>query len=249
MKQGRIKLLMPWRTLAGMASEPGEMSWYGPVTPAQARDLAAAAAADAGARWSLIITDDDGHAIAFAVLRHPRDTREPGLTGEVTLTITASLAAGLNHSDEMRHRARQLLTGLDPAVASLLEDAIAVADKAAVEAEFRAMMDEAAGGCAHSTEVGSYKVPETMRRWLIARDRTCRNPICRHRATQCDMDHTFPFDKGGRTCPCGLGALCRTHHRRKQLLGWHVEQDGRGTFTWITPAGLTYQKEPHKYLV
>ncbi|HSZ43462.1 MAG TPA: DUF222 domain-containing protein [Trebonia sp.] len=249
LKQGRIKLLIPWRTLAEMTSAPGELSWFGPVTPGQARDLARAAAADAGARWSLIVTDDDGHAIAFAVLRHPRETETPGLMGEITLTITASLAASLNHSDEMRDRARQLLTGLDPATARLLEEAIGAADKAAVEAELRAILDETAGGCAHTQQADGYKVPETMRRWLMARDRTCRNPICRHRATQCDMDHTLAFGKGGRTCPCDLGAVCRRHHRLKQADGWHLEQDGKGTFTWTTPAGLAYRQEPHQYLV
>ena len=134
-------------------------------------------------------------------------------------------------------------------MAALLEEAIAVADKAALEAELGAVLDAAAGGCAHATQVAAYKVPETMRRWLVARDRTCRNPICRHRATQCDMDHTHPFDQGGRTCPCGLGALCRHHHQLKQADGWHLEQDGKGTFTWTTPAGLTYRQEPHHYAI
>ncbi|MGH3165965.1 MAG: HNH endonuclease [Trebonia sp.] len=248
-RQGRIKLLTPWRTLAGMAGEPGDLTWFGDVTPGTARDLARAAATDQGARWSLIVTGDDGHAIAYAVLRHPRETGTPGLVGEITLTIAASLAAGLNYDEEMRERARQMLAGLAPELAALLEEAISVADKAAAEAELRAIMDEAAGGCAHTMEVASYKVPETMRRWLAARDRICRNPICRQRAAQCDWDHTVPFGRGGRTCPCGLGALCRKHHQLKQLPGWQVGQDGRGRFTWTTPAGLTYRKEPFKYLV
>jgi hypothetical protein len=62
------------------------------------------------------------------------------------------------------------------------------------------------------------------------------------------MDHTLAFDKGGRTCPCDLGALCRRHHQLKQERDWQLEQDGKGAFTWTTP-GLTYYKEPHKYLV
>ncbi|MGH3167492.1 MAG: HNH endonuclease [Trebonia sp.] len=195
------------------------------------------------------MADDDGRALAFAVLRYPRETSTPGLVGEVTLTITASLAAGLNHDEEMRDRARQMLTGLDPAAAGLLEEAITVAGKAAVEAELQAILDEGAGGCAHATEVKAYKVPETMRRWLAARDFTCRYPICRHRARQCDWDHTIPFDRGGRTCPCGLGALCRHHHQLKQAEGWQLSQDRQGHFTWTTPAGLSYRAEPHKYLV
>jgi hypothetical protein len=246
---GRARLLIPWRTMAAMASEPGELSWFGPATAGQARELARAAAADRAARWFLVVTDDQGHAIAITTLRNRHGAQTPGLIDEVTVTITASLAAGLDSSDEMRHRVRQLLAGLDPAVAGLLQDAIGAASKAAADTELRAILDEAAGGCAHTLEVPGYRVPGTMRRWLNARDRTCRNPICRRRATQCDMDHTLAYDKGGRTCPCGLGALCRLHHRVKQLPGWHLSQDARGYFTWTTPAGLTYRKEPHEYAV
>jgi hypothetical protein len=39
------------------------------------------------------------------------------------------------------------------------------------------------------------------------------------------------------------------HHELKQLPGWHLSQDAQGYFTWTTPAGLTYRKEPHRYLV
>ena len=51
-----------------------------------------------------------------------------------------------------------------------------------------------------------------------------------------------------RTCPCDLGSECRTHHQLKQFDGWHLRQDG-GVFTWTTPAGLAYRKEPYRYPV
>jgi hypothetical protein len=248
-RQGRVNLLVPWRTPAGMADEPGELSWFGAVTPGTARDLARAGAADPGARWSVIVTDDAGRAIACAVLRQPRRTAFPGLTGEVTLTIAASAAAMLTRGGPPRERARRSLAGLDQRLTALLDDAVAIAVQATADAGLRALRDEAAGGCAHTEEVTGYRVPETMRRWLTARDRTCRNPVCRQRAARCDWDHTVPFDSGGRTCPCDLGAFCRHHHQLKQLPGWHVRQDGHGAFTWVTPAGLSYRKEPFRYLV
>ena len=71
---GRIRLGVPWRTLAGLGPEPGELSWTGPITPAQARQLAAAAAADPNVTWRLIVTDDDGHAITVTTLRTRRGT-------------------------------------------------------------------------------------------------------------------------------------------------------------------------------
>src|SRR5215468_5217744 len=109
---GRIRLTVPWRTLTGIGSEPGELSWAGPVTPAQARELAAAAAADPGVTWRIIVTDDDGHAIAVTALRTGRvpgtrtGTRTtaggPGLVSEVTITIQQSLAVALESGGKAR---------------------------------------------------------------------------------------------------------------------------------------------------
>jgi hypothetical protein len=251
--QGRARLMLPWRTMAGMASEPGELSWFGTVTPGQARDLARAVAADPAVRWTVIVTDDDGHAIGVTTLRNRRGAKPPGLLDEVTVTITASLAAGLDSDDATRHWIARLLASVGDADGPQLADVLARTLRAAREemigAERRAAMDASAGGCAHSLEVAGYRVPGTMRRWLSARDETCRNPVCRRRAAQCDEDHTLAYDKGGRTCICNLGPLCRLHHQVKQLRGWHLAQDSSGCFTWTTPAGLTYRKEPHRHLV
>jgi hypothetical protein len=249
--QGRAKLVIPWRTAAGMASIPGELSWFGPVTPGQARDLARAAAADPATRWTLIVTDDDGRALAVTALRNKRGQQPPGLIDEVTVTIQASLAAGLHSDDAMRHWTAALLTSIreagDAALAAVLEKTIGAANRAAAAAELKTALDADTGGCAHTLEVSGYRVPGSMRRWLNARDRTCRNPICRRRAAQCDQDHTRAYDKGGRTCTCNLGGLCRLHHQVKQLPGWRLSQDANACFTWTTPAGLTYRNEPYKY--
>jgi hypothetical protein len=259
---GRIRLLAPWRTLAGLAAEPGELSWFGVITPGQARELAAAAARDRTARWQVIVTDDAGRALEIADIRRPRTRRgtAPGLTEEVTLTITASLAATLARNPDLPETIRQMLARREPDASdnpgtdgepliSLLTDTITIANQAAAEAELRARLDTAAGGCAHTGEIASYTVGGKLRRWITIRDRTCRNPMCRRRATQCDLDHTIPYDKGGRSCSCDLGAECRVHHQLKQLPGWALTQDPDGTFTWTTPAGLAYRKEPHRYPV
>jgi hypothetical protein len=235
-----------------MAGEPGDLSWFGAITPGQCRELARAAAVDPAAIWRILVTDDKGHALAITTLgtRRRADAVTPGLVEEVTVTIQASLAAGLDSSDEMREIARQLATDSDPRLSRKLLDVIGAANKAAADAEMQAILDADAGGCDHSAEVTGYRVPGTMRRWLCARDLTCRNPICRRRGIQCDMDHTLAFDKGGRTCTCNLGPLCRVHHKLKQGYGWHLEQEpGTGTFIWTTPAGLTYRKEPNRYPV
>lgn len=241
---GRLRLVVPWRTLAGLSPEPGELSWTGPITPAQSRQLAAAAAADPNVTWRLIVTDDEGHAITVATLRTRRGTGSPGLVSEVTMTIQQSLAAVGANIDT---------ANIDKAnfgkLARLLSDAIPAANAAGAEAASRAALDDAAGGCAHTMEAAGYRVPDRLRRWITTRDRTCRSPVCRQPAARCDQDHTRAYQRGGRTCSCGLGSLCRIHHQLKQLPGWHLAQDARGRFTWTTPAGLTYHKEPHCYPV
>lgn len=96
---GRIRLLSPWRTLAGVSGEPGELSWFGVITPGQGLEIAAAAAADPHCRWQVIVTDDTGRALAVETVRRRRpgrgkhgQPRAPGMVEEVTLTIPASLA-------------------------------------------------------------------------------------------------------------------------------------------------------------
>jgi hypothetical protein len=252
--QGHARLLLPWRTMAGMASQPGELSWFGPITPGQARDLAQAAAADPAVRWTVIVTDDNGRATAVTALRSHRGQTTAGLIDEVTVTITAALADGLASDDATRHWTGRLLASVRATtggamLAGVLEKTLDAARDAVAAADIRAAADQNAGGCAHTLAAAAYRVPATLRRWLNARDRTCRNPVCRRRATQCDQDHTRAHDKGGPTCTCNLGPLCRRHHQLKQLRGWHLTQDTNGTFTWTTPAGLTYRKEPHTYLV
>jgi hypothetical protein len=96
---------------------------------------------------------------------------------------------------------------------------------------------EADDGCAHTTATTSYRPPVTIRDLIEARDQTCRFPGCRQPAWRGDLDHTTPFHRGGLTCPCNLGPLCRRHHQLKQQQGWALVQARPGTFHWKTPAG------------
>jgi hypothetical protein len=83
-----------------------------------------------------------------------------------------------------------------------------------------------------------YRPPAAMQRLIQRRHPTCVFPHCTRRATQCDVDHTVPYDKGGRTCKCNLAPLCRTHHRViKQHPSWTLLQPWPGLLVWITPAG------------
>lgn len=77
---------------------------------------------------------------------------------------------------------------------------------------------------------------KAMRDFVDGRDRHCRFPGCTRRATNCDNDHTIPWEQGGPTCPCNLAPLCRRHHRLKQARGWHlVIEEDTDDARWCTP--------------
>ncbi len=103
------------------------------------------------------------------------------------------------------------------------------------------------GTCSHARHAAGY-VPSNLLRHLVqVRQRTCFHPGCRRPAVRCDLDHTIPFDQGGRTCECNLAPLCRHHHRCKQADGWQLTQTKPGQMTWRTPSGRIYQTTGDPY--
>ncbi|WP_336857286.1 HNH endonuclease signature motif containing protein [Sinomonas albida] len=63
-----------------------------------------------------------------------------------------------------------------------------------------------------------------IRRFLGARDRTCRFPGCDKPAPSTEADHTTPWQHGGTTDAANLALLCREHHRLKSLGHWKLRQ-------------------------
>jgi len=104
------------------------------------------------------------------------------------------------------------------------------------------------GRCSHGSQARGYRPPNTICDLVRARNRTCTFPGCRRPAVACDLDHTIPYDQGGRTCPCNLAPLCRRHHRAKQAPGWQLDQPGPGTLIWTAPHGRSYTVTPEPYL-
>jgi hypothetical protein len=98
----------------------------------------------------------------------------------------------------------------------------------------------ARGSCDHRHEEPGYQPSRQLQHLIQARTPTCSAPGCQRAAARCDLDHTKPYDQGGRTCECDLAPLCRHHHRCKQAEGWHLEQPQPGVMVWITPAGRRY---------
>ncbi|MCC3290620.1 HNH endonuclease signature motif containing protein [Arthrobacter sp. zg-Y1110] len=88
------------------------------------------------------------------------------------------------------------------------------------------------------------KVPAGLRRWLRARDGTCRFPGCRVNTANADIDHTIDWARGGPTDHGNLEHLCRRHHRFKTLGYWKACQPTPGVIEWTSPTGRVYRTEP-----
>ena len=232
---GLLDLALPWTTLAGLSAQPGQLGRLGPITPAQACQLAAHAAASPGTDWRIILTTPAGQALAVTRTRTAAARESPAagtpLVGRVTLTIPRNILAATPAS----------AAGDTPGI---LGRALQAAATAAAHAAAHAAADAAAGGCAHTTATPRYRPPPRLHEYITARDLTCRFPPCRQPAWRSDLDHTRPYADGGPTCRCNLGGFCRHDHILKHLPGWHVTQPAPGTFHWTTPTGRTYLTTP-----
>jgi hypothetical protein len=244
-RTGLLDVLIPWATLTGQSQEPAILGRIGPISPGQARQLLALAVRSPATTWRVIITSDTGRALAVHHARPPRPARTrdtgpnmTGVIGRVTITIRAATIGtpdawpGPDSPLTIQHIAPAILHAARHAANSHAEQD-----------------DGEGGGCAHPMASAAYRPPPRIREHVAARDRTCRFGPCGQPAWRTDLDHTLPWHKGGPTCPCNLGGCCRTHHKIKQLPGWHLDQPHPGTFTWTTPAGRTYHVEPDHYPV
>ena len=249
---GLLDLTLPWATLAGLSAAPGVLDRIGPIAATQARHLAQAAETDPAAQWRIIITNSAGQAIT--VTRIPRRSRGrsgpgrhsqardgpappgTGLIGRITLTVTR---------DTLREHSAKPGPAAGPGPpGGIAAAALRAAARALDLAEAQAQADAAVGGCAHAGQSPAYQPPPRLRERVTARDLTCRYPACRQPAWRADLDHTIPYDRGGRTCTCNLGGACRRHHALKQHPRWKLDQTSPGEFTWTTPAGRTYTVGP-----
>jgi len=195
----------------------------------------------------------------------------PGPAGRVTLTIgqdtvavLAKAGAGATRVGEapggaglpwgagpLRGPGPPMGSGL-PAAAGppgrIIAAALRTAGRALQHALIQAEADAAAGGCAHTAASDAYRPPPRLREYVIARDLTCRNPVCGQTAWRADLDHTIPWEDGGPTCSCNLGGVCRRDHDLKQNPRWKLAQIKPGWFEWTAPSGRTYTSEPATYI-
>jgi hypothetical protein len=223
----RSNLTIPLSTLLGLADRPGEGHGLGPLDPALARDLAAAASRSPHSEWCVTVTDANGVAIGHGCAKPARTRRakspplsdrngpwaftardDPGPPGGFG-TWTLALPDG-----------RELIVKLGP---------IPVAE------------------CNHRYESHAYQPSETLRHLVQIRDGECTFPSCSRHARESDFEHATPYDKGGRTCMCNAGARSRRCHKVKQSKGWSLTQPRPGWHQWTAPSGRTYTQGPMQY--
>lgn len=132
------------------------------------------------------------------------------------------------------------LDGYGPITASLARRI------AASDVRFRRLLLDPATGKPVDLGDSSYELSTEMRRWIDARDRTCRFPECRRRAVYCDADHGVEWPVGQTTCEnCGL--LCRRHHNFKTSKAWRLTRNDDDSVDWHSPFGFDWHVEAATY--
>jgi hypothetical protein len=110
--------------------------------------------------------------------------------------------------------------------------------------------DHPGGGCrcavaGRPPPTDSYRPTAGQRRWVRARDVTCRHPGCHNRVGWTDLDHVIAHADGGATDCDNLCCLCRRHHRLKtHAPGWIFRLDADGALLVTTPTGVTRINRP-----
>ena len=249
---GRPTLSVPWRSLAGLSSEPGQLTRIGAITADTARELSLPAAADPACEWRILVTDAAGQLLAVTRIRSPGGRRASpphprqrcGGLSRITVTVPVTI---LGQPPPLMADTRFAGGGgLATALQTALNDALTAARKA-VHATAATGLTGPGAACRHEDAAAGYRIPGRLRALVEARDQHCRYPICRRPAAQCDLDHTVPYDQGGLTCRCNLSGGCRRHHRMKTLTSWRLRQPRPGTLIWTAPSKLTWTTSPETH--
>ena len=246
------EVTVPLSTLQGTVERAGDSRLLGPLDPALARHLAAAAARCPYSRWEIIVVDEHGYATRHGIARPARGTnpppRRPGpslsaLPARVTITVTQTLLS------QLAQTAAQPRSGAPPGDWELTPGkpgtwtlTLPGGRRLAVRFDVVPTHD-----CDHRYETDAYEPGERLRRLVQVRDYECTFPTCSRAARESDFEHAVPFGRGGKTDACNAGARSRRCHRVKQGHGWAVTQPKPGWHEWTTPTGRTYTQEPWRY--
>ncbi|HEY7717615.1 MAG TPA: DUF222 domain-containing protein [Pedococcus sp.] len=236
---------------------PDTMTLLTAVLPV-AQGVAAYAALDAAAKAAAASGDGRGRGQVMA------DTLVERLTGqasaaavpfEVQLVMTdRTLLGGSDepaqvpgHGPVPAWLTRRLLSGRPDESGGLATGTEATADEAAVWV--RRLYASSDGNSLVSMDSRRRRFSGQLRRFLVARDQTCRTPWCD--APIRDGDHAHPSRTGGATDAANGQGLCRACNLAKEAPGWKARTldpapAQRHTVETTTPAGHSYQSAaPH----
>jgi hypothetical protein len=223
-----IMLTIPLVTLLGLAENPGEAHGFGPIDPALARQMAAAAAREARSTWCVTVTDQLGRAVGHGCAKPARNNSRPGRPSQNGSRDGPSFtSSGVRGPPDDGYGRWRLPIGGREFTVTLIP--LPVTD------------------CDHRYESAGYRPSALLRHLVEVRDGQCTQPTCGRAARRCDFEHATPWDQGGRTCCCNGGCRCRRDHKVKQSPGWKVTQPRPGYHQWTTPSGRTFTTEPMKY--
>ena len=221
------EVTVPLVTLQGRAARAGESPLLGPLDPALARDLAAAAARSPSSRWGVTIVDDKGYAVGHGIARPRRGRRQRppppsppscALPARVNITVTGTRLR------QLAAQPAQPRPGAPPGDWELIPRAagtwaLTLPGGRELAVRFDVVPTHE---CDHRHEVSGYEPGERLRRLVQVRDQECTFPPCSRPAKDSDFEHAVPYDQGGRTDACNAGARSRACHQVKQSKGWTV---------------------------
>jgi hypothetical protein len=111
---------------------------------------------------------------------------------------------------------------------------------------WRRLVTEPATGRLLDYGTSTYRPPQDLTDFVIARDRRCRFPGCNRPARRCHIDHQTPYPDGP-TAACNCECLCAHHHRLKHESGWTVVGDPAEELLWTSPTVHQYRSPPGEY--
>ena len=122
----------------------------------------------------------------------------------------------------------------------------------AADPQWRRIITDPESGLVKDYGTTRYRPPAALADYIRARDGRCYQPYCLCSAWRGDLDHIRNSPAGpsprpdpeGSTSADNVGAGCRRAHLTKAAPGWDVLCPSEGTFTWTTPTGHHYTRDP-----
>jgi hypothetical protein len=234
-------LTLPLLTFLGLAERPGMMSRIGPIDPDLARTLAAAAARNPNSTWCSTVTGTGHRPVSHGCGRPPPRERGRGKPSAAQQGEPARDGPGCQPVGDHD----------PPGIGTMRLDIAALTGNSTGTGgagDLMFTLENLAGPCDHKWEGAGHDPGVKLKHLTGILNPYCTFLTCRRPHANCDYEHSKPYDKGGRTCLCEGGPVCRHHHRDKQAPGWRLEHgEARGWFRWTTASGRSYTTRPAQY--